>query len=141
MKTISLLRMSPLLAESPFSPAPGPTTGHSYLTQSLSGFLGVLRTWHPIILTSQIMIATFKGGLRFGANLLLVGSLASGETLVTTAADENNGSLNPSLGTGTSLREAVLHSPTGSTTTFSPALAGCPPSTGPRPGCHHVVSL
>jgi hypothetical protein len=70
------------------------------------------------------MITKFNGGFRFGATFLLVGLLASGETLVTTAADENNGSLNPTLGAGTSLREAVLHSPTGSNITFAPALAG-----------------
>jgi hypothetical protein len=88
MKIISLLRMFPLLPESPYSPAPGPTSCPSYLTHSLSGFLRVLRTWHPIILTSKTLIATFKGGLRFGATFLLVGLLASGETLVTTAADD-----------------------------------------------------
>ncbi len=45
-------------------------------------------------------------------------------TVVTTTTDENNGSLNPALGNGISLREALLHSPTGSLVTFAPSLSG-----------------
>ena len=58
-------------------------------------------------------------------SLLLAASLHPlGATVVTTAADENNGSLDPGLGSGTSLREAIAHSPAGSTITFAPALDG-----------------
>lgn len=47
--------------------------------------------------------------------LLVLGTAAWGDIVdVTTITDENNGSLNPGLGTGTSLREAVLHAPEGS---------------------------
>ncbi len=49
--------------------------------------------------------------------------VAAGVT-VTTSADENNGSLDPGLGTGTSLREAVAHAPAGSVIDFAPALSG-----------------
>jgi hypothetical protein len=49
---------------------------------------------------------------------------AGADVMVTTAADENNGSLNPALGSGTSLREAVLHSPAGSAVKFAAALDG-----------------
>ncbi len=50
-----------------------------------------------------------------------------GDLLVTTAIDEDNGSTNPALGTGTSLREAVAFANTQSapqTITFDPSLAG-----------------
>jgi len=46
------------------------------------------------------------------------------DVLVTTLADESNGSLNPALGTGTSLREAILHGPDPSVVAFVPDLAG-----------------
>jgi hypothetical protein len=46
------------------------------------------------------------------------------DVLVTTVVDENNGSLNPALGTGISLREAVVHSPAGSTIAFAPGVHG-----------------
>ncbi len=49
---------------------------------------------------------------------------ALAEVEVTTIFDENNGSLNPALGTGTSLREAVVHAPAGSTIVFAPAVYG-----------------
>jgi hypothetical protein len=59
-----------------------------------------------------------------GVALLLIGSVACGDVLVTTTADENNGSLNPALGAGVSLREAVLHAPDASVIGFAPALDG-----------------
>lgn len=59
-----------------------------------------------------------------GVALLLIGSIACGDVLVTTTADENNGSLNPALGAGVSLREAVLHAPDASVIGFAPALDG-----------------
>jgi hypothetical protein len=49
---------------------------------------------------------------------------SSGNVTVTTASDENNGSLDPGLGTGTSLREAVAHAVAGSVIDFAPALSG-----------------
>lgn len=60
--------------------------------------------------------------LGFALGTALAASAAAVE--VTTAADENNGSLDPGLGSGTSLREAVLHAPAGSTLEFAPALDG-----------------
>jgi chitodextrinase len=54
---------------------------------------------------------------------LLVAS-AAGNVTVTTLADENNGSLDPGLGTGTSLREAVVHAAAGSVIDFAPSLSG-----------------
>jgi hypothetical protein len=57
-----------------------------------------------------------------GAAFLIAGPLASGQVLVTTSTDEDNGSLDPGLGSGTSLREAVLHAPDGSAIGFAPAL-------------------
>jgi hypothetical protein len=59
-------------------------------------------------------------GLALGT--ALTASAAAVE--VTTAADENNGSLDPGLGNGISLREAVLHAPAGSTLEFAPTLDG-----------------
>jgi hypothetical protein len=70
------------------------------------------------------MIATSSRACRFGILFLLIGSIACGEVVVTTVSDENNGSLDPGLGSGTSLREAVLHAPDGSVIGFSPALNG-----------------
>jgi hypothetical protein len=49
---------------------------------------------------------------------------AGAEIVVTTTADENNGSVDPGLGSGTSLREAVLHSPAGSSVKFAVVLDG-----------------
>ena len=49
---------------------------------------------------------------------------AGADIMVTTVTDENNGSLDPGLGSGTSLREAVLHSPAGSTVKFAAVLDG-----------------
>lgn len=49
---------------------------------------------------------------------------AGADIMVTTAADENNGSVDPGLGSGTSLREAVLHSPAGSSVKFAAVLDG-----------------
>lgn len=48
--------------------------------------------------------------------------LAAHGTLITTATDEDNGSLGG--GTGISLREAVKYSPAGDAITFAPALSG-----------------
>ena len=59
-----------------------------------------------------------------GLALLLTIPIACGDVLVTTTADENNGSLDPGLGAGTSLREAILHAADGSAITFAPALDG-----------------
>ena len=70
------------------------------------------------------MISTSSRACRLGILLLLIGSIASGEVVITTVTDENNGSLDPGLGSGTSLREAVLHAPDGSVIGFSPALDG-----------------
>lgn len=64
---------------------------------------------------------------RFAGIPALLGIIALGnaaEVAVTTTADENNGSLDPGLGAGTSLREAVLHAPAGSTIFFTPAVDG-----------------
>ena len=51
------------------------------------------------------------------------------DIVVTTAVDENNGTHDPSQGTGTSLREAIIAAnsdPNASTITFAPALNGTP---------------
>ncbi|MGL4398392.1 MAG: choice-of-anchor Q domain-containing protein [Luteolibacter sp.] len=53
---------------------------------------------------------------------LLLLPLAAHGTIVTTATDEDNGSLNG--GAGISLREAVKYSPVGTTITFASALSG-----------------
>ncbi len=53
---------------------------------------------------------------------LLFLSIAAHATLVTTAVDEDNGTLGG--GTGISLREAVKYSPAADTITFAPALSG-----------------
>ncbi|WP_367873632.1 M6 family metalloprotease domain-containing protein [Luteolibacter sp. Populi] len=44
--------------------------------------------------------------------------------LVTTLTDESNGSLNPALGSGTSLREAILHATNSDVIGFLPTLGG-----------------
>ena len=49
---------------------------------------------------------------------------AAGNVTVTTVADESDGSLDPGLGTGTSLREAVTHAVAGSVIDFAPSLSG-----------------
>ncbi len=59
-----------------------------------------------------------------GLALLFTIPIACGDVLVTTGTDENNGSLDPGLGAGTSLREAMLHAADGSAITFAPALDG-----------------
>lgn len=53
---------------------------------------------------------------------LLIFPLAAHGTIVTTATDEDNGSLGS--GTGISLREAVKYSTAGETITFAPGLSG-----------------
>ena len=58
---------------------------------------------------------------------LLIGTglaAAGADVIVTTQADEDNGSLDPGLGSGTSLREAVLHAGAGSTIGFAAVLDG-----------------
>ena len=55
---------------------------------------------------------------------LAIAGAAAADVVVTTSNDENNGSLDPAMGSGTSLREAVLHAPAGSTIVFAPALHG-----------------
>lgn len=58
------------------------------------------------------------------AGFLAVAAAMAADIAVTTSNDENNGSLDPGLGAGTSLREAVLHAPAGSTIFFTPAVDG-----------------
>ncbi len=60
--------------------------------------------------------------MKLPALICLFLPLAARGTLVTTASDEDNGSLGG--GTGVSLREAVKYSPAGTTITFAPALSG-----------------
>lgn len=64
-------------------------------------------------------------------NLTLV-NVADNSLVVTTLADENNGNADPSVGTGTSLREAIAYANTiseGATITFDPALTSAGPAT------------
>jgi hypothetical protein len=56
--------------------------------------------------------------------LTLISLPSAGNVTVTTATDENNGSLNPGLGTGTSLREAVAHAAAGSVIDFASTPSG-----------------
>ncbi len=64
------------------------------------------------VLWDDLVVATTWNNLR--------------STVVTTAADEDNGSLDPAAGggTGVSLREAVAHSPANSLVTFAAGLSG-----------------
>ena len=70
------------------------------------------------------MIARSPQWRRYAAALFLIRSIVFGDVVITTANDENNGSLDPASGSGTSLREAVLHAPDGSVIGFAPALDG-----------------
>ena len=65
-----------------------------------------------------------SGGAVTWDNLVVATTWEDLGTEVTTTADEDNGSLDPALGTGISLREAVNHSTAGSLITFAPALNG-----------------
>ena len=72
----------------------------------------------PVVKASRTRLASL-------ACLVCAGLGAAGaDIMVTTVTDENNGSLDPGLGSGTSLREAVLHSPAGSTVKFAAVLDG-----------------
>jgi hypothetical protein len=62
--------------------------------------------------------------LGVAAALAFLSLSASGAVTVTTVTDEDNGSLDPGLGTGTSLREAVAHAAAGSVIDFAPTLSG-----------------
>ena len=65
----------------------------------------------------------FSRAIAF-ALLCLSAAAAAANVTVTTTADENNGSLDPGTGSGTSLREAVVHAAAGSVIDFAPALSG-----------------
>lgn len=60
---------------------------------------------------------------RFAA-LLVLSALPAKAVVVTTAVDEDDGTLNAATGTGLSLREAVKYAPASPTITFDPSLSG-----------------
>lgn len=60
---------------------------------------------------------------RFAA-LLVLSALPVKAVVVTTAVDEDDGTLNAATGTGLSLREAVKYAPASPTITFDPSLSG-----------------
>ena len=84
------------------------------------------------VLPDGSILARNSGGasyLRVGSNAGLGSGwqLLHDSLVVTTPADENNGTSDPSLGTGTSLREALIYAQTltgQQTITFAPSLAG-----------------
>ncbi|HJT82648.1 MAG TPA: choice-of-anchor Q domain-containing protein, partial [Chthoniobacterales bacterium] len=72
---------------------------------------------------------TFTASNFYGqATQSFVLTVSQPDTVVTTAADEDNGDTDPTLGTGVSLREAINHAnvvgSAGQIIVFSPALAG-----------------
>jgi hypothetical protein len=71
-----------------------------------------------------IMKTTLSPRLGLAVALALLTLPGFGNVTVTTVTDENNGSLDPGLGSGTSLREAVAHATAGSVIDFAPALSG-----------------
>lgn len=76
---------------------------------------------HRMIPTIDASPSFVSAWIRTISIALLLGSSAPAVE-VTTRIDENNGSLDPGLGTGTSLREAIIHSPAGTTITFASNL-------------------
>ena len=80
-----------------------------------------------------------RGVPRIKGAAVDIGAVESGPTtiVVTTLADEDNGSIDPCVGSGTSLREAIAFAntdPSGDTITFSPLLKGAIDlSDGPLP--------
>ncbi|RYD24461.1 MAG: hypothetical protein EOP88_00195 [Verrucomicrobiaceae bacterium] len=62
--------------------------------------------------------------IRCFAALLVLSALPAKAVVVTTATDEDNGTLDAATGTGLSLREAVKYAPASPTITFDPSLSG-----------------
>lgn len=74
--------------------------------------------------STAVRLASGTGGAVTWDDLVVATTWDDLGTVVTTTADTDDGSLNPALGGGVSLREAVNHSPVGSLITFGPALSG-----------------
>ena len=74
--------------------------------------------------STAVRLASGPGGEITWDNLVVATTWDDLGTIVTTTTDEDDSSLDPSLGTGVSLREAVNHSPSGTLVTFASALNG-----------------
>lgn len=74
--------------------------------------------------STAVRLASSPGDPVLWDNLVVATTWADLGTVVTTLADEDDGSLSPTAGTGVSLREAVKYSPSGTLVTFASALDG-----------------
>ena len=87
----------------------------------------ISRTFDTTFWSTAVRLAAGGGGdpVQWD-NLVVATTWEDLGTVVTIAADEDNGSLDPAAGggTGVSLREAVKYSPSGTLITFAPGLSG-----------------
>jgi len=74
--------------------------------------------------STAVRLASGTGGSVAWDDLVVATTWHDLGTVVTTTADNDDGSLDPAQGGGVSLREAVNHSYRGSLITFDPALSG-----------------
>ncbi|MBP7950333.1 MAG: hypothetical protein KA004_11800 [Verrucomicrobiales bacterium] len=84
----------------------------------------VTRAFNASLWSTSVNLRSGGGSPIAWDDLVVAASWDELGTVVTTATDEDNGSLNPAAGTGVSLREAVKFSPSGTLITFAPGLSG-----------------